>query len=341
MHFAGARRDLGNILAAIDVFVMPSLWEGLPLSLVLAMGAGLPVIATRVAGIPEVVRGRRERPAGDARRRGAAGRRDGARAAATTRLRARLGAGGARVRAAALRRRRLRRVGHRALRPSCSRARGQIGVTLGILYHMPFWQAADGSLWEAEGSFARYVDSLAPYFDEIVLSVPVFDRAAGVRLARARLERAAGAAAVFPGPAAVLSDAAAHPRPAASAWVEQCDVIHLRVPTPAAIFAFRIARARRKPVFLLVVGDYEALLPHLPYRGVKKTLFGAYVALRRVGAPPHDDARADVCQRRGAARASTRRDGAPRVRNQDHHAQPRTTSRTRTDTCAVRPDPRC
>lgn len=55
VHFAGARRDLGNILAAIDFFVMPSLWEGLPLSLVLAMGAGLPVVATRVAGIPEVV----------------------------------------------------------------------------------------------------------------------------------------------------------------------------------------------------------------------------------------------------------------------------------------------
>ena len=55
VHFAGARRDLGNVLGAIDFFTMPSLWEGLPLSLVLAMGAGLPVIATRVAGIPEVV----------------------------------------------------------------------------------------------------------------------------------------------------------------------------------------------------------------------------------------------------------------------------------------------
>jgi glycosyltransferase involved in cell wall biosynthesis len=55
VHFVGARRDLGNILGAVDLFTMPSLWEGLPLSLVLAMGAGLPVVATRVAGIPEVV----------------------------------------------------------------------------------------------------------------------------------------------------------------------------------------------------------------------------------------------------------------------------------------------
>ena len=56
VHFLGARRDLGNILGATDVFVMPSLWEGLPLSMVLAMGDALPVVATRVAGIPEVVR---------------------------------------------------------------------------------------------------------------------------------------------------------------------------------------------------------------------------------------------------------------------------------------------
>ena len=58
VHFLGARRDLGNIMAAIDIFAMPSFWEGLPLSMVLAMGAGLPVVASRVAGIPEVVKDR-------------------------------------------------------------------------------------------------------------------------------------------------------------------------------------------------------------------------------------------------------------------------------------------
>ncbi len=56
VSFLGSRRDLGDLLAAMDIFVLPSLWEGLPLSLVLAMGAGLPVVSTKVAGIPEVVR---------------------------------------------------------------------------------------------------------------------------------------------------------------------------------------------------------------------------------------------------------------------------------------------
>jgi glycosyltransferase involved in cell wall biosynthesis len=55
VHFLGARRDLGDLLNAFDLFVLPSLWEGLPLSLVLAMGAALPVVATDVAGVPEVV----------------------------------------------------------------------------------------------------------------------------------------------------------------------------------------------------------------------------------------------------------------------------------------------
>jgi glycosyltransferase involved in cell wall biosynthesis len=150
-------------------------------------------------------------------------------------------------------------------------------VTLGILYHMPFWTAADGSLWESEGSFARYVDSLAPYFDEVILSVPVFDRpqASGSRLRATNVSLAP--LPYFPGPKQFYPML---PRVYGrlKSWVARCDVVHLRVPTPAAIFAFRAATAMRKPVFLLVVGDYEALLPHLPYRGIKRALFGAYVS---------------------------------------------------------------
>ena len=149
-------------------------------------------------------------------------------------------------------------------------------MTLGILYHMPFWQAADGSLWEAEGSFARYVDSLAPYFDKVILSVPVFDRppAAGSRVRSSNVVLAP--LPYFPGPKQFYPLLPSVHRLLAR-WVEQCDVINLRVPSPAAIFAFRLARAKGKRIFLLVVGDYAALRLQLGYRGIKKALFAAYV----------------------------------------------------------------
>jgi glycosyltransferase involved in cell wall biosynthesis len=53
--FAGIRRDVPAILAASDVFVMCSLWEGLGLVFLEAMSARLPVLATNVSAVPEVV----------------------------------------------------------------------------------------------------------------------------------------------------------------------------------------------------------------------------------------------------------------------------------------------
>ena len=55
MHILGPRSDMPDVHAAADIFVMPSLWEGLPLALLEAMLAGRPVVATRTQGIPEVV----------------------------------------------------------------------------------------------------------------------------------------------------------------------------------------------------------------------------------------------------------------------------------------------
>ena len=53
--FAVIRRDVPALLAASDVFVMASLWEGLGLVFLEAMAAGLPVLASEVSAVPEVV----------------------------------------------------------------------------------------------------------------------------------------------------------------------------------------------------------------------------------------------------------------------------------------------
>ena len=54
IHFADHRTDWYRMLKAMTVFVMPSRWEGLPITLLGAMAASLPIIATRIKGIVDV-----------------------------------------------------------------------------------------------------------------------------------------------------------------------------------------------------------------------------------------------------------------------------------------------
>jgi len=55
VHFIGYRRDTAALLRCADAFVLPSLVEGLPLSVLEAMAAGVPVVATDIPGTREAV----------------------------------------------------------------------------------------------------------------------------------------------------------------------------------------------------------------------------------------------------------------------------------------------
>jgi len=55
-HLLGSRRDVIDFLRACDVFIFPSLYEGLGIALIEAMGAGCACIATSAGPIPEIVR---------------------------------------------------------------------------------------------------------------------------------------------------------------------------------------------------------------------------------------------------------------------------------------------
>src|SRR5439155_17507733 len=123
----------------------------------------------------------------------------------------------------------------------------------------------------------RYVDALAPYFDEIVLCVPVRREASGegtaitsgnVRLAP--LPQFDGPIQFYPRLPVMLARIAP--------FVRDIDLLHCRVPTPAAAFAFAVARLLNRPSFILVVGDLRALLPSMPYRGIKRLAWSTYTA---------------------------------------------------------------
>lgn len=55
INFLGFRHDINELLKIFDVFVLPSITEGISLALLEAMSAGLPIVATNVGGNPEIV----------------------------------------------------------------------------------------------------------------------------------------------------------------------------------------------------------------------------------------------------------------------------------------------
>lgn len=55
VDFLGNRKDINNLLEQSKIFVLPSRWEGLPISLLEAMSKAKPIISSNVGGIPEII----------------------------------------------------------------------------------------------------------------------------------------------------------------------------------------------------------------------------------------------------------------------------------------------
>jgi len=55
VQFLGSRSDVPDLLRQTDIFVLPSLWEPFGIAVLEAMAAGIPVIACRAGGIPEII----------------------------------------------------------------------------------------------------------------------------------------------------------------------------------------------------------------------------------------------------------------------------------------------
>ena len=54
--FAGWRRDVSEILDIVDIVVLTSKWEGMPIALIEALAKGCPVVATNVGGVADLVK---------------------------------------------------------------------------------------------------------------------------------------------------------------------------------------------------------------------------------------------------------------------------------------------
>ena len=55
VEFMGAKANVHEFLSDADIFMLPSIYEGVPITLIEAMGSGMPIVATAVGGVPDML----------------------------------------------------------------------------------------------------------------------------------------------------------------------------------------------------------------------------------------------------------------------------------------------
>jgi glycosyltransferase involved in cell wall biosynthesis len=152
-------------------------------------------------------------------------------------------------------------------------------MRLAIVYHRPFYRDPDGSLWEAEGSFSRYVESLARFVDEVYLIVPERRQPFPGKAYRLRAENVVLRPLPFYDRLPLFYRGL--PASLRQLWrsLPACDLVNLRIPTYLGIYAYVLAKLFRRPLFLIVVGDLAGVAESVKVNSVKRLAYRAYLAL--------------------------------------------------------------
>ena len=57
-----------------------------------------------------------------------------------------------------------------------------------------------------------------------------------------------------------------------------CDLVNLRIPTPLGVYAYALAKLRRRPIFLIVVGDLAGVAESVQVNSLKRLAYRVYLA---------------------------------------------------------------
>ncbi|MCC7104103.1 MAG: glycosyltransferase [Chloroflexi bacterium] len=146
-----------------------------------------------------------------------------------------------------------------------------------VVYHRPLWRDQAGRLWEREGAFSRYLEALASEVDEVLVAAPE----ASPRPDGRRVEAANVRLLPLPFWDSLPAFYRALPGALLRFWrgLGAADLVNPRVPTPFGSWAWLLARLRRKPTFLLVVGDLEGVARSVPASTWKRRLYRRWVVL--------------------------------------------------------------
>lgn len=152
-------------------------------------------------------------------------------------------------------------------------------MQLVIVYHRPYYRAPDGGLWEAEGSFSRFVESLARFVDEVQLVVPERTEPFPGEAYRLRADNVV--LRPLPFYDRLPRFYRALPNALGQLWrtLPSADLVCLRIPTPLGVYAYALSKLFRRPMFLIVVGDLDGVSESVKVNSPKRLAYKLYLGV--------------------------------------------------------------